>query len=62
MKIGAPLDLVRPVVRLGAITFVIGFVGYVAIVHPKAAVAPAASQVDSASGPASDDWNLPKHI
>ena len=62
MKLGAPLDLVRPVVRLGAIASVIGFVGYLAIFHPRPTVTPTASQLDAASGPASDDWNLPKHI
>ena len=55
----------RPFVLLAAVAFVLGFLGYVALDRP----ASAAGQLDAAmatepaaAGPASDDWNFPKHI
>lgn len=57
------LAFLKPFVWLAAIAFVSGFLGYLFVGHP----APAAAQVsvqaaDAASGPASDEWNLPRHI
>ncbi|MFL5296768.1 MAG: hypothetical protein ACJ798_10350 [Phenylobacterium sp.] len=59
-------DAMRPFALLAAIAFVVGFVGYVAFARPilaqAAADPPAVMAEPAAAGPASDDWNLPKHI
>jgi hypothetical protein len=56
----------RPFVLLAVIAFVLGFLGYVTlggpIAAPSNAVAAAPLTEPAAAGPASDDWNLPKHI
>jgi hypothetical protein len=56
---------VRPFALLAALAFVLGFLGYLAVGRP--ALASAAETAAVAAGPAgvspaSDDWNLPKHI
>jgi hypothetical protein len=62
--IGA-LDVMKPFAWLAAIAFLVGFCSYLMLGHPshagsreEAYAAPAAT----VSGPASDEWNLPKHI
>jgi hypothetical protein len=52
----------RPFAWLAAVAFVSGFLGYLAVGHPSAAVAAQTVQASQASFPTSDDWNLPKHI
>jgi hypothetical protein len=55
--------LLKPFAWLAAVAFVSGFLGYLALGHPDTAVASASDvQASIASGPASNDWNLPKHI
>ncbi|HEX3700026.1 MAG TPA: hypothetical protein VHV27_05065 [Phenylobacterium sp.] len=54
--------ILRPFAWLAAIAFVSGFLGYLALGHPVRAFARADTQLAVTSGPASDDWNLPKHI
>jgi len=56
---------VRSLTLIAAVAFMAGVVGYLALGRPSAASA--AAQLDIrpsavSSGPASDDWNLPKHI
>lgn len=53
----------KPFAWLAAVAFVSGFLGYLALGHPGTAVASASDlQAAVASGPASAEWNLPKHI
>jgi hypothetical protein len=54
--------VLRSLSLIAAIAFVAGFLGYLALDRPSAAVARADVKPAIASGPASDDWNLPKHI
>ncbi len=58
-------DALRPFALLAVVAFVVGFLGYVAVSNVATAEpqAQAAVIIDSAAAaPASDDWNLPKHI
>jgi hypothetical protein len=52
----------RPFALLAALAFVAGFFGYLALGQPGSAAAEIAAQPAVASGPASEDWNLPRHI
>jgi len=57
----------RPFLLLAIIAFVVGFAGYVALVRPvfatpDAGPSAAITEPAAAASPASDDWNLPKHI
>jgi hypothetical protein len=55
--------LLKPFAVLAAIAFVSGFLGYLALGHPGTALAGTDDlRTAATSGPASDDWNLPKHI
>lgn len=59
-------EAVQPFAWLAAIAFLVGVFCYLALGRPSQAVAgeelapPAASSL--VSGPASAEWNLPKHI
>jgi hypothetical protein len=56
-------SLLRPFAWLAFVAFLTGFLGYLALGHPSQAQArPDDTQASITSGPASDDWNLPKHI
>jgi hypothetical protein len=59
-------DAMRPFALLAVVAFLAGFVGYVLLGQGAAAQPPSDSQTvvadPAAAGPASDDWNLPKHI
>ena len=63
MPVTATFELVRPFLLLAAVAFMIGFVSCLIFAGPTAS-AHAHPNVDPAviSGPASDDWNLPKRI
>jgi hypothetical protein len=53
----------RPLALIAAVAFLAGFVGYLAVGQPSPAVAQTGLKAAvETSGPASDDWNLPKHI
>jgi hypothetical protein len=52
----------KPFAWLAALGFLAGFGSYLAIGHPLAAHAAEQAQAAMTSGPASDEWNLPKHI
>ena len=54
--------MLRPLAWLAAAGFLAGFGGYLAIAKPLAADAAVEAQASMTSGPASDEWNLPKHI
>jgi hypothetical protein len=56
------LAFLRPFALLAVIAFLAGFVGYLALGQPSQAVAQISAQPMTASGPASEDWNLPHHI
>jgi len=58
------LSFLKPFAWLAAIAFVSGFFGYLALARPTTAVAHVDVQAAAAatSGPASAEWNLPKHI
>ena len=63
MPISATFELIRPFLLLAAVAFMIGFVSCLILSGPTAS-AQAHPNVQPAivSGPASDDWNLPKRI
>ena len=55
----------RPLALVAVVAFVIGFLAYVAVGRPLPAQDEAAAAVSAEpalASPASDDWNLPKHI
>lgn len=52
----------KPVVWLAAIAFVVAFLGYLAVRPPTQIRAQGEPRPAAASGPASEEWNLPKHI
>jgi hypothetical protein len=52
----------RSLLLIAAVAFLSGFAAYLALGHPSAAIAQVEVKPAIASGPASDDWNLPKHI
>jgi hypothetical protein len=55
--------ILKPFAWLAVVAFVSGFLGYLALGHPSQAFAKTDDvQATTTSGPASDDWNLPKHI
>jgi hypothetical protein len=54
--------MLKPVAWLAAAGFLAGFGGYMALAKPLAAHAAVEAQASVTSGPASDEWNLPKHI
>ena len=58
-------DSLRPFALLAVAAFVLGFLGYVVLGAGETASSRTASAVIAEpvqAGPASDDWNLPKHI
>jgi len=63
MPVSATFELVRPFLFLAAVAFMIGFVSCLVFSGPPVS-ARAYVNVEPAivSGPASDDWNLPKRI
>ena len=58
----AVFAFMKPFAVLAAIAFVAGFFGYLALGGASRAVAQVELQPAATSGPASADWNLPKHI
>jgi hypothetical protein len=56
------LSFLKPFAWLAAIAFASGFLGYLAVGQPTPAAAQVGVQAAATSGPASDVWNLPKHI
>jgi len=55
-------EIARPFAWLAAFAFLVGFVSYLALGRPAVAASPQPTQALAASGPASDEWNLPKKI
>ncbi|HEX4712347.1 hypothetical protein [Phenylobacterium sp.] len=55
-------EIARPLAWLAAFAFLVGFVSYLALGRPAAAASPHSTQALAASGPASEEWNLPKKI
>ncbi|HEY8003317.1 MAG TPA: hypothetical protein VIE16_03765 [Phenylobacterium sp.] len=55
-------EIVRPFLWLAAFAFLVGFVSYLALGRPAAAATQDQPYAVATSGPASNDWNLPKHI
>lgn len=56
-------EVARPFAWLAAVAFLAGFVSYLALGRPAVAASPPHSaQTLVASGPSSQDWNLPKQI
>jgi hypothetical protein len=51
----------RPFLWLALAAFLVGFMSYLLLGRP-AAPSTVAAYMPAASAPASDDWNLPKHI
>ena len=66
MHTTATFDLFRPFLWLAAIAFLVGFVSTLAFGGGATAVAAAQGHQNAhpavVSGPASEDWNLPKRI
>lgn len=58
----AAIAFLRPFALLAGVAFLAGFLGYLALGEPARAVAQVDIRPAPASAPASDDWNLPKHI
>jgi hypothetical protein len=66
---GAPTneswDVMKPFAWLAGLAFLVGFCSYLVLGQANSAMAGEetyASPAAAVSGPASDDWNLPKHI
>ena len=58
-------EAVRPFALLAVAAFVLGFLGYVALgagAFPQPRSDASVAAEPAVAGPASDDWNLPKHI
>jgi len=56
-------EIARPFAWLAAFAFLVGFVSYLALGRPAAAAAQHVQRsAIVASGPSSQDWNLPKRI
>lgn len=57
-------ELLRPFLWLATVAFLTGFAGYLALGGAATALVATHQQSPAAlvSGPASDDWNLPKRI
>jgi hypothetical protein len=57
-------EFARPFVLIAVVAFVIGFLGYVALDRPVASqdLAAIIAAEPALAAPASDAWNLPKHI
>ena len=55
-------EIARPFAWLAASAFLVGFVSYLALGRPAVAAGEHPLQTQVASGPSSQDWNLPKHI
>ena len=56
------LATLKPFLWLAAAAFLVGFFGVLAVSRPARAIAAIEAQPAIASGPASADWNLPRHI
>jgi hypothetical protein len=54
--------IARPFAWMAALAFLAGFVTYLALGHPATAASHHSAQAITASGPSSDEWNLPKKI
>ncbi len=56
-------QVLKPFAWLALVAFLVGFFGFLAVnPPPRALAAHADSEASLTSGPASADWNLPKHI
>ena len=55
-------EIARPFAWLAALAFLAGFVGYMTLGRPAVAAPQDRLQTAVASGPASEEWNLPKKI
>lgn len=55
-------EIARPFAWLAAFAFLVGFVSYLALGRPAVAASWHNAQAVAASGPSSQDWNLPKRI
>ena len=60
----ATFKIFSPVIWLATVAFMVGFVGYLALGGAAQAFAGShqASPAELVSGPASQAWNLPKHV
>lgn len=56
------LEFLKPYLWLALTAFLAGFLSYLALGRAPAAQEAAATQAPLVSAPASDEWNLPKHI
>ena len=54
--------IVSPFIWLATIAFLVGFIGYLASGVGALSFGAEFAKPEMASGPASDDWNLPKEI
>jgi hypothetical protein len=52
----------RPFLWLALVAFLVGFVSYIALGRPAAALAQDDAWTAAVSAPVSDEWNTPKHI
>ena len=65
MKGSSAFQIIRPFAWLAAFAFMVGFVSYLALGRPSQAIAqeaPAPNFSDTASWPASEEWNVAKQI
>lgn len=56
------IDGLRPFLWLLLAALLTGLASYLALGRPTHAAAQAQPRFEAVSGPASEDWNLPKHI
>lgn len=64
MPTAGAIDVIRPFAWLAAIAFLVGFCSYLVLGQANPAMVGDVTYAGPAavSGPASDDWNLPKRI
>jgi len=55
-------EIARPFAWLAVFAFLVGFVSYLALGRPAVAASQHRVHTMAASGPSSQDWNLPKRI
>jgi hypothetical protein len=62
MSAAGVLQGLRPYLWLALTAFLVGFLSYLAFGGAHVAMRPEAQHAPKVSAPATDDWNLPKHI
>lgn len=62
MSAAGVLEALRPWLWLALTAFLVGFLSYLAFGDAQLAVRAGSPDAPRVSAPATDDWNLPKHV